>query len=230
MCLQLLGRGAKQFALTWVLILGFALGGLCSPAVSATPNPDCSIGVDDVSVIVDTSFSAIQQTAMPGSVQKTASIVAKCSPTAALPVGTYRWVMAIRDIQAKVVQGTTNSSVIGALGKSFSLTKLTLETNNGPTGYTPQYMDSADATLIVSQLNSKVGVGQYLFVQHIAVQRQICTQKGASLSCANDGGQKTFSANYTLNVVDKLPPSTRGAGIKPSPWTVRGSWKLRCDC
>ncbi|KVP75577.1 hypothetical protein WJ96_07665 [Burkholderia ubonensis] len=227
---QLLVRGAKQFALTRVFILGLLLGGFVAPVLAVVPNPDCTIGVDNVSVIVDTSFSSIQQSAMPSTVQKTVTIVAKCSSMAALPTGTYRWVLAIRDLQARVIQGSTNSSVIDALGKSFSLTKLTLETNNGPPGYAPQYTDSADATLIVSKLNPKVGVGQYLFIQHIDVQRQICTSKGSTLTCSNDGGQKTFAANFTLNVVDKLPPAPTRSRIKPSPWTEPGSWKLRCDC
>ena len=230
MCRQLLGQGAEQFALTRVCILGLLLGGLVTPVFAVVPNPDCTIGVDNVSVIVATSFNSVQQNQMPSAVQKTAAIVAQCSQTAALPTGTYRWVMAIRDIQSRVVQGSTNSSVIDALGKTFSLTKLTLETNNGPPGYTPQYSDNANATLNVSKLSSSVGVGQYLFTQHIDVQRQICTSKGSTLKCANDGGQKTFAANFTLNVVDKLPPTPTGSHVTPNPWTVRGTIrKYRCD-
>jgi hypothetical protein len=217
------------------------VGGGVTPAIAAaTPNPDCSIGVDNVSVIVDTSFSTVQQSTMPSSVQQTATISAKCNANASLPTGTYRWVMQIQDLQDRVVQGTTNKSVIDALKKAFTLAKLTLETNNGPPGYAPQYTDSAAATLAVSGLNSKVGVGQYLFIQHIAVQRQICTWTGSTLKCANDGGQKTFAANFTLNVVAQLPPpSTPGGtppahlGPTPSPWTVRhGAARARehCDC
>lgn len=206
--------------------------GISTTAKAGTPNPGCTIGVDNVSVIAAASFSSVQQTTMPSSVQQTATISAQCSNNAALPVGTYRWVMQIKDIQDQVIQGTTNKSVIDALGKAFTLTKLTLETNNGPPGYTPQYMDSAAATLVVSKLTSKIGVGQYLFIQHISVQRQICTWTGSKLNCANDGGQKTFAANFTLNVVAQLPPTTppqtpsepppAHKGAMPNPWTVRG--------
>jgi len=214
--------------------------GVTPAFAAATPNPDCSIGVDNVSVIVNTSFGTIQQSTMPSSVQQTATITATCDANASLPTGTYRWVMQIKDLQDRVVQGTTNKSVIDALKKAFSLTKLTLETNNGPPGYTPVYSDSAAATLTVSNMTSKIGVGQYLFVQHIAVQRQICTWTNTKLNCANDGGQKTFAANFTLNVVAQLPPTQTPGGTTPAhlgpvpnPWTIRhGAARARmgCDC
>jgi len=207
------------------------VGGGVTPAVAAaTPNPGCSIGVDNVSVMVNTSFATIQQSTMPSSVQQTPTITATCKANASLPSGTYRWVMQIQDLQDQVVQGTTNKSVIDALKKAFSLSKLTLETNNGPPGYTPVYSDSAVATLTVSNLTSKVGVGQYLFIQHIAVQRQICTWTGSKLNCANDGGQKTFAANFTLNVVAQSAPSTGsgsgGVQACATPWAEGNTFTL----
>ncbi|HDR9103292.1 TPA: hypothetical protein QDB04_000010 [Burkholderia vietnamiensis] len=234
-------HAARKLATAVALSL-FAWG-MSTCALATTPNPDCSIGVDNVSLLLNTAFSDIGENNLPGSVSQSATFTATCATNASLPKGTYRWVLHVQDIQAAVVSGSTNLSVPQNLTKSFALSKTTLETNNGPPGYTASYSDSAKATLQLSGITSKLGVGKYQFTQHIAVQRQICTWTQPSLNCANDGGQKTFSAVFTLNVLAQVtppsqpsspgssggsnPPVSSGewpavTGVSPNPWTVHG--------
>ncbi|WP_434716170.1 hypothetical protein [Paraburkholderia sp. A3RO-2L] len=235
--------------LATALVLGLFAGAMSPAALATTPNPDCSIGVDNSSVLLIASFSDLAQNSLPAAVSKAASFTATCSSNATLPLGTYRWVLSAQDLQASVASGSTNLSVLQSLTKSFALSKTTLETNNGLLGYAATYSDSATATFRLSGLNSNLGAGEYRFTQHIAVQRQVCTWLLILVLCSNDGPQSTFSAVFNLKVAaaqvtppSQPPPSQSGSsgstgssnppvssnawpavtGVSPNPWTVHG--------
>lgn len=239
-----LGRGATYVALTRVLILGLLMGCLVTPKAATAATAGCSIGVANTTLLVNTTFNLVTPSSMPSSLSTTAPIVAQCSTNSGLPLGTYQWVLNLKGIHFSMLSGSTPKSVVDAVGRSVSVSKTLLEVNNGPPGYVATYQTSTDTTATLTGLTSKLQVGQYLLKKDIEVQPRICTWSAGKLTCKNDGAKKVYSANYTLNVVDKLPsnpsggtntpapdPGPVGAGVTPSPWTTPAYVrKFRCNC
>lgn len=242
MCDVLCRRSAtsRRFgAMRTAILVGLALG--ASPAFAQTTG--CTIGVDNQTVLVNTAFDTVARTAMPTSVTASPAIAASCG-TSVLPASSiYRWTLTLKTLSFTMVQGTTSSTVLNAIGRQFSLAAAVLEVNDGPPGYTPTYQTSTLTTAVLSKLSSQLSVGQYRLSQGIDVQQTLCQWTGKKFSCQNDGGTRHFTANYTLTVVENPPPPPPppatgqttttppqpGHGVAPSPLTVRGAAaKFRC--
>jgi len=225
-------------------VIAGLLACLAAPVFAQTS--ECSLGVDNKSVLVDATFDTVARTAMPSTVSVSAPIIGQCSPSASLPKGVYRWTLNPKAISFVMVSGTTAKRVVDAVGRKISVASTTIEVNNGPPGYTAKYQAADATTATLSGLSSQLSVGQYRLSQAFEVKQEFCQWTGTDLACRADGGKRNFTAYYTLTVVESPPQqptsapppatteSTPGAaaghGIKPNPLTVRGAMlKYRCE-